>query len=148
MINLSKETLRHYLFAAIGVVGIVLFWAGLWDGIGTLGPLHNPLVSLAAGIIILASSGLLLKEFDPLKEEERKIHAEMLKIHHHPQKHEFYIKFHDRIKGKDVLHQAKHLKDIEKGFLIFVEKEGKELFVPIHRVKEILHKGKSYWKHG
>ncbi|MEK6937586.1 MAG: RNA repair domain-containing protein [Nanoarchaeota archaeon] len=148
MISFSKEALRHYLFAVIGVIGIVLFWAGLWDGIGSLWLLKNPLVSLAAGLVILASSGLLLKEFDPLKEEEQKIHAEMLKIHHHPQKQEFHIKFHDRLKGKDVLHQVKHLKDIEKGFLIFVEKEGKELFVPIHRVKEILHNNKSYWKHG
>ncbi len=81
------------------------------------------------------------------QEEEKRIHIEMNKIHHHPHKHEFNIKFHDRMKGKDILHEAKNLKNIEKGFLIFVEKEGKELFVPIHRVKEILHKGKSYWKH-
>ena len=91
MISFSKEALRHYLFAVIGVIGIVLFWAGLWDGIGSLWLLKNPLVSLAAGLVILASSGLLLKEFDPLKEEEQKIHAEMLKIHHHPQKQEFHI---------------------------------------------------------
>lgn len=147
MISLSKESLRHYLFALVGLIGIVLFWAGLWDGVGNLWILVNPLVSLAVGIIILASSGLLLKEFDPLKEEERKIRDQMLNIHHHPQKEEFHIKHHDRLKGKDVLHQAKYLKDIEKGFLVFVMKEGKEVFVPIHRVKEILHKGKMFWKH-
>ena len=148
MVDLSREALKHYFFAAIGVVGIVLFWAGLWDGVGNLWLLVNPLVSLVVGIVILASSGLLLKEFDPLEEEERKMRDQMLKIHHHPQKHEFHIKFHDRMKGKDVLHEARHLKDIEKGFLVFVEKEGKEIFVPINRIKEILHKGKSYWKHG
>jgi len=147
MVQLDFETLKHYLWAGIGVIGVVLFWVGLWDGVGNLWILVNPFVSLALGIVILASSGLLLKEFDPLKEEERKISAELQKVHHHPQKHEFHIKFHDHIKKKDVLLEAKNLKKIERGFLVFVMKEGKEIFVPVHRVKEILHKGKSFWKH-
>ena len=67
---ITRETIKHYFWAIFGVIGIVLFWAGLWDGVGYLWYLSHPLVSLAAGIIILASSGLLLKEFDPLKEEE------------------------------------------------------------------------------
>ncbi|MFA6461905.1 MAG: RNA repair domain-containing protein [Candidatus Woesearchaeota archaeon] len=148
MIQLTTENLRHYFWAMIGVIGIVLFWAGLWDGVGNLWFLQNPLVSLAAGVIILASSGLILKEFDPLKLEEQKTSAALHAIHKHPQKQEFHIKFHDRLQKKDLLYEVKHLKQIEKGFLIFVMKEGKEIFVPIHRVKEILRKGKSYWKHG
>jgi hypothetical protein len=147
MINLSWENLKHYVWSIIGLLGIVLFWAGLWDGVGNLWVLVNPVISLIVGIIILASSGLILKEFDPLKDDEIKTSVELQKVHKHPQKHEFHIKFHDRIKKKDVLLEAKHLKQIEKGFLVFAQKEGKELFVPIHRVKEIMHKGKSFWKH-
>lgn len=148
MVQLTTENLRHYFWALIGVIGIVLFWAGLWDGVGNLWFLQNPLVSLIAGLLILASSGLILKEFDPLKAEEQKASAALHTVHKHPQKHEFHIMFHDRLKKRDLLYEAEHLKQIEKGFLIFVMKEGKEIFVPIHRVKEILRKGKSYWKHG
>jgi len=148
MIQLNSETLKHYFWAILGLLGVVLFWAGLWDGVGNLWYLQNPLISLIAGLIILASSGLILKEFDPLKQEEQRTSAALHAVHKHPQKHEFHIKFHDHLQKKDVIYEAKHLKQIEKGFLVFVMKEGKEVFMPMHRVKEILHKGKSYWKHG
>ncbi len=143
---ITGDTIKHYFWAILGVIGIVLFWAGLWDGIGYLWYLSNPLVSLVAGLIILASSGLLLKEFDPLKDEEKKTKEMLHKVHHHPQKQEFHIKIHDKLKKKDILLDAKHIKAIEKNFLIFVKEEGKEIFVPLHRVIEVLQKGKSFWK--
>ncbi|MBI4983371.1 DUF504 domain-containing protein [Candidatus Woesearchaeota archaeon] len=144
---ITPERLKHYWWALVGVLGIVLFWAGIWDGIGGLPYLSNPFISLIVGVIVLAASGLILKEFDPSGEEEKKIHQVLHTISNHPQKHEFHIKYHDHLSKKGVIHHARYLKDIEKGFLIFVEKEGKEIFVPIHRVAEVLHKGKSYWKH-
>mgnify|MGYP001608910969 CR=1 FL=1 len=146
MIQLTPENIKHYFWAGFGVLGIVFFWAGIWDGIGSLPYLENPLISLIAGIVILASSGLLLKEFDPTKEEEQKKHKIMYEVHRHPEKHLFQIKFRDRISKKERMIGAKSLRKIEKGFLVFVEKEGKEIFVPIHRITEVMHKEKSYWK--
>ena len=143
---ITEDTIKHYFWAILGVIGVVLFWAGLWDGVGYLWYLSNPLVSLVAGLIILAASGLLLKEFDPLQEEEKKIKDVLYKVHKHPKKHEFHIKFYDKLKKKDTLFEAKHIKAIEKNFLVFVKEEGKEIFVPLHRVTEVIQKCKSFWK--
>ena len=145
--DFSKEKLKRYFWALFGAVAIIAFWAGVWDGVGYLPYLENPWLSLAIGLVILVSSGYLFKEFDPLEDAEIKITNLIRGIHKDPKKHEYHIKLHDKVKRKDILFEAKHLKDIEKGFLVFMVKEGKEIFVPIHRVKEIMHKGKSFWKH-
>ena len=146
MVQINRESLKHYFWAGFGVLGIVCFWAGVWDGVGYLPYLENPLVSLLVGIIILAASGLFLKELDPMKEEERKKHRIMHEMHHHKEKHLFKIKYHDKISKTEKIMEAGMLKKIEKGFLVFAAKGGKELFIPIHRVTEVMHKEKSYWK--
>jgi hypothetical protein len=149
MIELNWESLKHYFWAGLGVTGIVLFWNGIWSGLGSLPYLEYPIVSLIVGLIILASSGLLLHEFDPTKEEEQKKHKIMHEVHRHKEKHLFKIKYQDKIGKKEKTMEAGTLKKIEKGFLVFVEKEGKEIFVPIHRVTQVMHKEESYWKkHG
>jgi len=69
-------------------------------------------------------------------------------IHHikkHPQKEEFKISYFDKIK-KGMIHlEGKFVKKVEKGMVV-LEKDGKEIFIPLHRVNEVKHKGKSYWK--
>jgi len=145
---MSFETLKRYFWAWFGAVAVIAFWAGIWDGPGYLPYLENPWISLGVGAIMLISSGYLFKEFDPLEEMEQNVVTMARKVHKHQKKHEFHFKFHDHLLKKDILYEAKHLKAIEKGFLVFVGKEGKEIFVPAHRIKEVLHKMNSYWKHG
>ncbi len=142
---MNLEKVKHLFWAFFSAVGVIAFWAGVWDGLGNLSYLEYPWVSLVAGLAMLSVSGFFFKEFDPLGQAEKTVNDLMRKISSHPQKHEFHLRYHDRIKRKDVLYHAKYLAKVEKGFLVFLHK-GKEIFVPIHRVREVLHKGKSYWR--
>ena len=143
MVELYK--LKHYFWSLFGVLGIVLFWAGIWDGIGTLPYLENPWISLLFGLTILLSSSVIFSEFDPFK-SSRHVNSVMHKIHRHPRKHEFLIKYFDKFKNKHLEISAKHLKDIEKNSFLILTKAGEEIFIPVHRIKEVLHQGKKYWK--
>lgn len=143
MVDLEK--IKKYFWYIFGLIGVVFFWAGVWDGLGNLSYLQNPLISLLAGVIMLTLSGFIFKEANPFWGKEKAVMAALQKVHTHPQKHEFHIKYHDGMKKKEIPIQATNLKAIEKDFLVFLEK-GKEIFIPTHRVKEILHKGKTHWK--
>lgn len=139
---ITREDWKKYCWYFVGIMGIVFFWTGIWDGIGKLPYLTNPLISLLIGLTMLTLSQLVFfKEKDPLKATQAVLH----KVHQHPHKHEFHIAYHDKIKQKNVIIRADRVKEIEKDFLILFEK-GKEIFVPIHRVIEIVHKGKRYHK--
>ena len=128
-----------------GAVGVIAFWAGIWEGIAGMPYLENPWISLVVGLTMLSFSGLIFQQFDPLEMIAKRVSDILYKVQIHPQKHEFLIKYHDKIKKKHVLLKAKELKGIDNGFLIFIH--GKEeVFVPIHRVTEILHNSKTFWK--
>lgn len=142
-----REQDKHFLLSIVVATGIILFWKGIWEGIGGLPVIGSPWVSLFVGFAILTFSGILFKEFDPLGGLERTREKMMQMINEHPKKHEFHIIYHDKIKKQDIKIHAKDLKGIEKNFLVISNKSGQELFVPIHRVKEILHNSKSYWKY-
>ncbi len=141
----SSEELKRYFWYFFGVLGVVFFWAGVWDGLGNVAFLQNPLFSLMVGIAMLLIGGLVRKA-DKVKKQELVARGVLHQVHHHPQKHEFHIKYHDKIKKKDILYRADKLDRIEKGFLVFAEKGKEEIFVPIHRVTEVLHKGKTFHK--
>lgn len=140
---METHRLKRYFWNVLGVVGMVFFWAGIWDGIGYLGFLANPLASLLTGTLILLASSLVFKKIS-WKRTGKSLLSLVHKVHKHPQKHEFHVKYYDKIKKKHLLFQADEIKKIEKSFLI-LKKKQKEFFIPMHRVVEILHKGKS-WK--
>lgn len=143
---LTAEDLKKYFWYVFGLIGVVFFWAGVWDGLGRIHPLvSNPFVSLVIGITMLGLSGVIFKDANPLWEIEKPVKSEARKVHQHPLKHEFHFKYQDRVKNKELLLHAAKLKRIEKDFLVFFDK-GKEVFIPLHRVTEILHKGKTHWK--
>ncbi|OGF92216.1 hypothetical protein A3H04_00625 [Candidatus Giovannonibacteria bacterium RIFCSPLOWO2_12_FULL_43_11c] len=139
------EDAKRYFWYIFGILGTLFFWAGMWDGLGSLGFLKNPFISMAIGLILLSLSGVIFKDANPLWEVEKPVKAEAKKVHHHPLKHEFHFKYEDHLKKKELTIHAGKLKRVEKEFLVFLDK-GKEVFVPLHRVTEILHKGKTHWK--
>lgn len=143
---ISTIQLKSYFWYIFGIMGVVFFWTGVWDGIGNLGPLQNPLISLIVGLVMLTLSGFIFKESGMFGSGEKAIENILQGVHHHPQKHEFHIKYLDKIKGKHLHLEASKLKSIEKEFLVFLDNTGKEIFIPHHRVMEILHKGKTHWK--
>ena len=142
---INSEDVKKYFWYLFGTIGVVFFWAGVYDGLGRLPIIENPWVSLILGITMLSLSGVLLKGSNPLWEAETPVKTQAKKIHHHPQKHEFHFKYEDHLKKKELTIPAGKLQRIEKEFLVFLD-QGKEVFVPLHRVTEILHKGKTHWK--
>ncbi|MDP3990243.1 MAG: RNA repair domain-containing protein [archaeon] len=142
----SMDELKRAFWFLFGVLGVVFFWTGVWDGIGNLWYLENPLVSLLVGIFLLGISKFILRGADPFwGGEENKVIRAVQKVKRHKKNHEFDIKFKDKTKHRTQSIKASKLKDIEKGFMVLVE-EGKEMFIPVHKVKEITRNGKTHWK--
>jgi len=143
---IETEQIKKYFWSLFGVVGIVAFWAGIWDGIGGLSYISSPLVSLIIGLTILIGARFIFKEFNPFAETEKSANKAILNLHKRPNKHEFQIKYHDRLQKNYQDISGKDLKDIEKLFLVVNQNDQQEVFIPVHRVKEIRHKGKLHWK--
>ena len=59
---ISGEDIKKYFWYLFGIMGVVFFWSGTWDGLGNLGPLVNPLVSLVVGVVLLSLSGIIFKD--------------------------------------------------------------------------------------
>lgn len=140
-----RESDKHFLWSLYYAVGIILIWKGIWEGIGSLPLLELPFVSLFVGLVMLTFSGLLMREFDPLGGLEKGVQNMMHGIHHHPQKEEFVISYFDSKKNKEVKIEAHKLKLIEKNVMSFHDK-GKEVFIPMHRIRRIHRKGKEVWR--
>lgn len=144
MLNFS--TLRHYFWSIFSVLGIVLLWAGIWEGLGSLPFLESPLISLIVGLVILGSSGLIFKEFDPLEETEESLLNALYQVDRHPEKDQFEITYHDKLRHKHIKVNAKNMKHIEKSaFVVMKSDEKKEEFIPVHRVRTIHHGKKLFW---
>lgn len=140
-----KELLQRYFLNLLAIIGITILWVGIWDGIGNLGPMENPLVSFFVGAALLAISPLIFKKAQPLPlwEEHETIKDLVEKIQNHPKKYQFHIKYKDQRQKKETMLNAKNLHRIEKNFLIFVE-NNQEKFLPIHRITSFLYKGQPW----
>ncbi len=141
---ITGEQLKRYGWYFFGVMGVIFFWTGVWDGVGKLSYLKNPLVSLLLGLMMITLSKYIFKGADPMQEAEKSIEHTLHVAYNHPQKQDFHIKYHDKIQQKNILLRVDKIKEIEKGFLIVLDKGQKEFFIPIHRIREILHNGKTY----
>ena len=139
------ETDKHYLFSLLYATGIILFWRGIWEGFGALPILEEPFVSLFIGLAILTFSGIIFKEFDPFGGLEKSTLRIMHAIHHHPQRKKFTIFYHDRFKKKNIGMKASSIHNIEKNVISF-RIQGKEIFIPVHRVRELQKSGKIIWR--
>jgi uncharacterized protein (UPF0248 family) len=149
-----REQDKHFLWSIIAAVGVILAWRGIWEGmyyileeIFNLPFLADPWVFLFIGFAMLTFSGIIFKEFDPLggieKSTQRMIHF----VHSHPKKDDFEIKYLDKSLKKEHIFRADKLKHIEKSALVTEHPKGKqELFIPMHRVTEVVYKGKTYWR--
>ncbi|MEK6845856.1 MAG: RNA repair domain-containing protein [Nanoarchaeota archaeon] len=103
------------------------------------------------GLVILAFAAIMKMKMDPAAMAEKGIYDVLHKVHKHPEKHKFHIKYYDKAKGSHILINGGKIHGIESSFLVLKNNNGKsteerESFVPVHRIKEVLHEGKSYWK--
>lgn len=138
--------LKKYFWYLVGTLGVVFFWIGVWDGIGSL--VESPWLSIGIGIVLLLLYQPLFRGENPLLKLGEDVQKVFHTIHQHPQKHQFHICYLDKVRKIEVKLHARNLKRIEKNFLVFAEKGG-ELFLPAHRVTRILHHDKLHWRaHG
>lgn len=146
-----REQDKHFLGSLYSAVAIIFAWKGLWEGIYEIPVISDyigdPFVFLFIGFTMLTLSGLIFKEFDPLGGLEKAVEQKLHTVSSHPQKSEFQIRYHDKSTKKDVTISAANLERIEKGTLIIHDpKQRQELFIPMHRVTELIYQGQTYWK--
>jgi len=142
MVSLSK--IKHYGWYIFGILGVAIFWGGLWGSADKL--VNNFYITFIIGLVCLVLANMVREKMDPSAGAERDIYGALDKVKNHPKKHQFNIKYHDKIKKKHISIKADKLYRIEEEHLVFIGKGKKEEFIPIHRIKEILHLGKNHWK--
>lgn len=155
-----REQDKHFLSSLYIAIAIIFTWKGIWDGlyeIPFLGDLScpsviqlescTPLVFLFLGFAMLTISGAIFKEFDPLGGIQKAVNKTLHSVTTHQDKKNFQFRYYDKAQKKYVAIPASWVKKIEKGALVVVSPQQKqEMFIPIHRVAEVLYKGKSYWR--
>ncbi len=150
-----REQDKHFLWALYSAIAIVFTWKGLWEGAYAIpylceyrnSAICDPFVFLFIGFAMLTLSGVIFKEFDPLGGVESAVSKIIHFVQNHPRRKEFQITYYDQNKKKDIAVSAEHLKGMEKGVLVIEDPAQKrELFIPMHRIKEVLQNGKTYWR--
>ena len=156
-----REQDKHFLSSLYIAIAVIFTWKGIWDGLyeipflgdlscpSILGNLESctPLVFLFLGFAMLTISGVIFKEFDPLGGIQKAVNKTLHSVQTHQDKKNFQFKYYDKAQKKYVTIPAELVKKIEKGALVVVSPQQKqEIFIPIHRVTEVLYKGKSYWR--
>lgn len=144
MYHLSESD-KHFALAMIGATGVILFWKGIWEGIGSLPIIENVWVSLFVGLVILTFSGILFKEFDVLGGLDKSITRTLHFVHSHPQRHQFTIQYYDKLQKKEKEIKAQDIIQIEKGTLA-VHENGREIFLPFHRIRSVKKNSTIFWK--
>ena len=141
----TLATIKKYFWSIFGIMGVVFFWVGLWDGVGSLPYIEIWWVSMLTGLAMIAFSGLFLKGNNLFGGKSSPLHNLLHDIQDHPEKHLFEIRFRDKIKNRELALSGQHLKGFEKGFVVYIS-NGMEKFIPLHRITEVKHKGKTHWK--
>lgn len=142
-----REQDKHFLWALLAAIGVIFVWKGLWEGIYEIPYVGEPWVALFLGFAMLTFSGLIFREFDPLGGIEKSMNKVMHEVSNHPEKKDFRIKYYDKSQKKEIEIRADRVQHLEKGSLILKhETKNQEVFIPMHRVTEITHKGKTYWR--
>jgi hypothetical protein len=140
-----RESDRHFFLSLFVATGIVLFWRGIWEGVGSLPILEEPFVNLFIGLVILTFSGMIVRDYDPLGGLEKSTLKILHSIHTHPQKSEFSFRYYDNVKKKSIEVQASKIKHIEKNVIAVYDKD-REFFIPIHRVESVHRNKETIWR--
>lgn len=140
-----RESDRHFLLSLLVASGVIIFWKGIWEGVGSLPILENPWVDLFVGLVVLTFTQVIFREFDPLGGLEKGVLKAVHHAHHHPKRHEFRMRYFDNVKKKEIEVSFADVRTVEKNTLSLIEKD-REIFIPIHRVRSIHRAGKVVWK--
>ena len=139
-----REQDKHFLWSLLAAFGVIFVWKGLWEGLYEIPYISNPWVALFIGFAMLTLSGMIFREFDPLGSIDKSITKTLQYITNHPRRHEFEIGYTDKFKKNPIRVNAGKIRHFEKGSLVINDKNNQEVFIPAHRVVEVLHKGETY----
>lgn len=142
-----REQDKHFLLSLFVALGIVFAWKGIWEGIYYLPYINTPWVFLFIGLTMLTLSGVIFNEFDPLGNLNKSANKIIHFVYNRPNRSEYDIKYHDKIQKKHITFNAGQMNYIDKNLLVIKSKDKKEeVFIPIHRITEVLHNKQSYWR--
>jgi len=149
-----REQDKHFLASLYIAVGVVFTWKGLWDGsyavfgfFPVIPEASIPWILLFLGFSMLTVSSLIFNEFDPLGGIKRGVTKTLHSLQARQDKKNFSLHYYDEAQKKEQSIPASLIKKIEKDALVVVmPHEKKELFIPLHRIKEIRYKGERYWR--
>ncbi len=137
---------KAYLLTLVYLMGIVFLWRGVWEASDVLPIIKNPWVSLFFGLFILTMTGYIFKEFDPLAQKMSKLtkslHEVVSEIGRGSQSE---VHYYDSLKKKHMQLKTHKIKRVENNFIVF-EEDGKEHFLPIHKITKLHHKGKIIYQ--
>lgn len=145
-ILLLREQDKHFLSSIYSAIAIIFVWKGIWNGIYEIPYINDPFVFLFVGFAMLTLSGIIFQEFDPLGGVEKAISRKMAEVAHDKEKQHYQISYEDKHLKKNILVEAKDIEKVEGKAIIIRTKDRKEMFIPYHRIKEIIYKGKAIWR--
>ncbi len=142
-----REQDKHFLWSLYVAVAIIFTWKGLWEGIYEIPYIGDPFVFLFIGLVMLTFSGVIFKEFDPLGGINKAVFAIISHIKADPHKQEYVLKYYDKERKKHLTIDARRIRRVEKGAVVLKHHaKNQEVFIPAHRITEVLYKGKRYWR--
>jgi len=142
-----REQDKHFLASLYAAMAVIFAWKGIWEGIYEIPYIGDPFVFLFIGFAMLTFSGLIFKEFDPLGNMQKATLRILRSVHANSGKENFTVKYYDKKRKKHITLSAKRIRKIEKGALVVMHHDKREeIFIPLHRVTEILYKGEKYWR--
>lgn len=142
-----REQDKHFLWSLYSAVAVIFTWKGIWSAIYEIPYVGDPFIFLFIGFAILTFSGLIFNEFDPLGGLEKAVDKVTRMVRAHPQKKDFVLTYYDKYQKQEVYIPAMQIVKMEKDVLVTRHpQKAEEIFIPIHRIREIRFQGKRYWR--
>lgn len=143
--HITEQDKAFLLSLAYGT-GIILFWRGIWEGSLEIPILDNAWVSLFLGLLILTLTGWIYREFDVFSVKTNKLMNMLTHVVHEEVKGVRHFLFYfDELANKDRRVPLKNVRKVEQTQVV-VEQDGREVFIPLHRISAIHRGGKALWR--
>jgi uncharacterized protein (UPF0248 family) len=145
-----NEQDKSFLLSLAYATGIILMWKGIWEGVGEVPYigfiLGNPFVSLFIGLTILTLTGWIYRQFDAFSLRTNKLLDTLSNVVHDEAKGaEHFISYFDELTNKHHKVAVKHVRRVEQNHVVMM-KEGREFFIPIHRISAVHKGGRAIWR--
>lgn len=137
---------KSFLMSLGYATGIILFWRGIWEGSAEIPILSNVWVSLFLGLLILTLTGWIYRQFDAFSMGTNKLINTLTHVVHEEAKGvKHFLFYFDELTNKHHRVPMSRVRKVEETHVV-LEHEGKEVFIPLHRISAIHRGGKALWR--